>query len=177
LKMARQIEKETMRRMHGSIRELVEATGYEYVLSELALEDGRPVLRVLIDSLGGINVKDCEIVSRKLGRILDDFDPGLPERYFLQVSSPGVERPLITMSDFERFAGKRARIRLKESVNDCKNLTGTIVATSGEVVLFDDDELGQVNIPFVDISRSNLVFEMPGQARTDVKGKKKRGQQ
>ncbi|MBP7078837.1 MAG: ribosome maturation factor RimP, partial [Synergistales bacterium] len=70
--MSKPAERDALRRMHGSIRELVEASGYEYVWSELVMEEGRSVLRVLMDSLGGVNVKDCETVSRKLGRMLDD---------------------------------------------------------------------------------------------------------
>ena len=175
--MTRPVERDALRRMHGSIRELVEVSGYEYVWSGLIMEEGRPVLRVLIDSLGGVNVKDCEIVSRKLGRMLDDLDPGLPERYYLQVSSPGVERPLVSMSDFERFTRKRVKVRLKEGVNGRKNLTGTILSASGDVVRFDEDELGEVALPFADISRANLLFEMPGPSGPEVKGKKKRGQQ
>jgi len=177
LRMTRPVERDALRRMHGSIRELVEASGYEYVWSELIMEEGRPVLRVLLDSLGGINVKDCEVVSRKLGRMLDDLYPGLPDRYFLQVSSPGVERPLMTLSDYGRFAGKRAKVRLKEGVDGRKNLTGTILSASGDVVRFDEDELGEVALPFADISRANLLFEMPGPSGPEVKGKKKRGQQ
>lgn len=177
MRMTRPVERDALRRMHGSIRELVEASGYEYVWSELIMEEGRPVLRVLLDSLGGINVKDCEVVSRKLGRMLDDLYPGLPDRYFLQVSSPGVERPLMTLSDYGRFAGKRAKVRLKEGVDGRKNLTGTILSASGDVVRFDEDELGEVALPFADISRANLLFEMPGPSGPEVKGKKKRGQQ
>lgn len=175
--MTRQVEREAVHRMHGSIRELVEESGYEYVWSGLALEEGRTVLRVLIDSLGGINVKDCEIVSRKLGRMLDDSDPGLPDRYFLQVSSPGIERPLFKISDYERFSGKRAKIRLKSGLDGRKNLTGTVISISGETVLFREDGSGEISVPFNDISRANLVFEMPGPEKPVAKGKKKRGQQ
>jgi len=163
--------------VHKEIKDLVERSGYEYVWSELVQEEGRHVLRVYIDSLGGINVRDCETVSRRLSRMLDESDPGLPEKYFLQVSSPGVERPLIRISDYERFSGKRAKIRLKNEVSGKKSLTGSILAVKGDSIDFDDDDDGLFNIEFVEILKGNLLFDLPVPQKHVNKGKKKRRQQ
>ncbi len=170
-------ESKQLKDLHENFRDIVEGQGYEYVGSELASEDGRTVLRVLIDSLGGINVKDCEIVSRIIGKWLDDSDPGLPERYMLQVSSPGVERPLLRPGDFSRFKGKKARIRLKEAEKDKKTLVGVIENVAGEMIIIDDEESGNLEIHFDNISKANLVFEMPGKSKPGKKDRKRRGQQ
>ncbi|MBN1332380.1 MAG: ribosome maturation factor RimP, partial [Synergistales bacterium] len=149
-----------IRSVHESIRVMVENSGYEYVGSELATEEGHSVLSVYIDSLGGINVKDCEIVSRRLGKMLDEIDPGLPERYFLEVSSPGVERPLLVFSDYLRFAGKKVRLKLKDPLDERRTLVGIIDnAVDGEIVL-QEEEAGSIVISFDRILKANLVFEL-----------------
>ncbi|MDO9509051.1 MAG: ribosome maturation factor RimP [Thermovirgaceae bacterium] len=172
-------ERETsgISRIHDNIRELVENCGYEYVGSELLVEDRRSVLEVFIDSLGGINVKDCETVSRRLGKMLDEGNPGLPERYFLQVSSPGVERPLLRFGDYERFVGKMVRIKLREAVIERKTLTGVIESSiDGKIVLLEC-EAGSLNILFENILKANLVFELPKSNKPGTKEKNRRRQQ
>ena len=167
------------RGVHESIREMVENSGYEYVGSELATEEGHSVLCVYIDTLGGINVKDCEIVSRRLGKMLDEIDPGLPEKYFLQVSSPGVERPLLLFSDYSRFAGKKVRLKLKEPINERKTLLGIIENAVDGIIVLLEEETGRIDISFDSILKANLVFELtiptkPGKGKKD---KNKRRQQ
>jgi ribosome maturation factor RimP len=93
----------------------VEALGYEFVELEWAGSDARPILRLRIDRPGstpgnGVRVEDCVSVSRSLEEWLDEA-PELPERYTIEVSSPGVERPLIRRRDFERFAGSEVRVK------------------------------------------------------------------
>lgn len=164
-------------RIHDNIRELVESAGYECVCSELTIEEGNSVLRVFIDSPDGINVKDCEIVSRRLSKVLDEGDQWLPERYYLQVSSPGVERPLIRFEDFTRFVGEVARIKLRESVNGRKTIKGIIEsAIEGKIVLADS-EAGTLDILFENILKANLVFEPPDSNKPIKKDKSRRRQQ
>ncbi len=163
-------------RIHDNIRELVESSGYECVCSELTVEDGHSVLRVFIDSPDGINVKDCEIVSRRLGKVLDEGEECLPERYYLQVSSPGVDRPLTRFEDFTRFAGEMARIKLREAVDGRKTIKGIIEsAIEGRIVLVDS-EAGSLNILFENILKANLVFEPPDSNKPIKKGKSRRRQ-
>ena len=165
--------------VHESIREMVQNSGYEYVGSEMVTEDGHSILCVYIDSLGGINVKDCEIVSRRIGKMLDEIDSGLPEKYFLQVSSPGVERPLFVFSDYSRFSGKKVRLKLKEPINEKKTLVGVIeTALDGRIVILED-EAGRIDISFDKIRKANLVFDppvptKPGKGKNDKnKGRQK----
>lgn len=166
-----------MRRVHESIRKIVEQSGYEYVNSELRTEEGHPVLCVYIDSLGGISIKDCETVSRCLGRMLDEGGLDLPEKYFLQVSSPGVERPLLAFSDYERLAGKKARLKLREPIDERKTMTGIIESAIDGIIVLLDDEVGRMRISFENIIKANLVFESPSSNKPGKKEKNKRRQQ
>lgn len=163
--------------IHGSIRETVELSGYEYVSSELTREDGRPVLQVFIDTLGGLNISDCENVSRRIGKMLDEGSFRLPEKYFLQVSSPGVERPLFSLSDFQRFSGSKARIRLKDPVDEKKTMTGIIVSAENDLILLKEEESGMLEISYGNVLKANLVFSMPGSGKPGKKEKNKRRQQ
>ncbi len=93
----------------------VEALGYELLYLELAAHGGDNVLRVYIDAPGGIQVDDCVAVSRQLSALLDVEDP-LKSAYQLEVSSPGLDRPLVKPEHFRRFVGSRARIVMNAGV-------------------------------------------------------------
>ena len=126
------------------------------------------LLRVYIDrvpdpsmpeSTAGISHKDCERVSEQLSVILDveDLVPG--PSYVLEVSSPGLDRKLIKASDYERFAGRLARIWVNEPVENQKFLEGRLAGYSdGRVKLAVKDR--ELSIPFADIRKANLVVEL-----------------
>ena len=118
--------------LNADLRTLLEpgvrALGFELVDSELAGRGRNAVLRVYIDGPHGVTVDDCAEVSRQLSAILDVEDP-FPERYVLEVSSPGLDRPLVRREDFERFVGVITSYsihytKLYESV--CINVTSPI---------------------------------------------------
>lgn len=90
------------------IEEVVKSKGYELFSVEWKGSDRKGVLLIKIDSLGGITLKDCEIVSKALSTFLDIEDP-IPCRYSLEVSSPGIERPLRDIKEFLRFKGSPVR--------------------------------------------------------------------
>jgi ribosome maturation factor RimP len=107
-------------------------------------------LRLFIDHPEGVTLDLCERVTRQLEDIR--------ERYALEVSSPGIERPLTKPDHFRRFLGSRARVRTRGSHDGRRSFTGELVgATDTEVTLAADT--GVVQIPYVDINRSNLVEE------------------
>jgi ribosome maturation factor RimP len=100
----------------------VEALGYEVVELEWGGSDARPILRLRVDRPGstpgdGVTVQDCAQVSRALEAWLDEL-PTLPERYVIEVSSPGVERPLLRRRDFERFRGSEIRVKAARAVEE-----------------------------------------------------------
>ena len=135
--------------------------GYECVNVVSLREDGRSVLRIMIDSIGGIDVRDCETVSKAVNRYLDANDTAetayLGDRYYLEVSSPGLERPLFTPADYERFIGKEARVKTSELVDGRKTHVGFIADSNDKGVTLDTEQ-GARYLPFADVMRANLVF-------------------
>src|SRR5665647_974104 len=87
----------------------VQESGLELVDVEFVKEGGSWYLRIYIDKPGGIGLEDCGRLSQKIDRLLDEKDP-IPQSYYLEVSSPGIERPLKKISDYNRFAGELALI-------------------------------------------------------------------
>ena len=162
--------------MFLAIEKIVTELGYECVNVSLVSEDGRPVLRVMTDSIGGIDVKDCETVSKAINRFLDAPDPAetadFGDRYYLEVSSPGLERPLFTPADYERFRGREARIKTREPVDGRKTHVGFITASDDKNVTLDTEQ-GARDIKFADVTRATLVFRgLEPQAKKPKKANK-----
>jgi ribosome maturation factor RimP len=144
-----------------AIEAIVTELGYECVNVASMMEDGRSTLRVMIDSLGGINVGDCEVVSKAVNRYLDGKDAqgasDWGDRYYLEVSSPGLERPLFTPADYERFKGREARIKTHELIDGRKTHYGVIGASDGASVTLETEE-GARRVPFDAVTRAALIF-------------------
>ena len=125
------------RRLIGLLEPPVEALGYELV--DIDVHVGRRgLLRVFIDKRGGVNLADCELVSRQLSAFLDVEDP-LPGHYVLEVSSPGLDRPLRTLEHFRRFQDCRAKVRLREPRESRRNLNGRLLGIRDESIVMDVD--------------------------------------
>ncbi len=137
----------------------VEGAGYELVDVQWKHEQVGWVLRVLIDAPGGITHADCERISRELSAVLDVHDV-IPHAYHLEVSSPGLDRPLVTAAHFRRFTGKRARVRLNQGIDGRRNFTGTIVAVDaeGEKLTLEVDGREHV-LPLADLDRAHLEID------------------
>lgn len=130
-----------------------EAVGVEYVQSG----HGSAVLRVYIDHERGITLEDCEAVSRQLSSVLDVEDP-VAGHYDLEVSSPGLDRPLFKAEHFERFGGERVRIRLFAKLNGRRRYDGVLAGVDGTTVLLDA-EGERFELPFELIESARLVPE------------------
>lgn len=139
---------------------IAERLGLELVEVQFVREHGRHILRVAIDKPGGVGIADCEAVSRALDAALDAQDP-IPHSYALEVSSPGIERPLKKPADFVRFAGRTAVVRLFAPWLGRKRWTGRLAGLSaaGEVLLVPDGAEQPVAIPAAAVSRARLVFD------------------
>ena len=124
----------------------VESMGLELLGVEYLPSPGGAVLRLYIDRPGadplaegqGVGIEDCEAVSREVSAQLDVEDP-ISGNYTLEVSSPGVDRPLFTPAHFERFLGEQAKVGLKLPQDGRRRLTGRIVSVEGDTVTFDVD--------------------------------------
>jgi ribosome maturation factor RimP len=119
----------------------------EVLLAEVV---GGDTMRVFIDHPDGVSLDLCERVTHELGEIR--------ERYALEVSSPGVDRPLTKPAHFRRFLGRRARVRTRDARDGHKSFTGELVGASDEEVTIAA-ATGVIAIPYADIQRSNLVEE------------------
>ena len=135
---------------------VIESMGYELIAVEI-VGGGGTTMRVYIDSQDGITVDDCADVSYQISGLLDVEDP-LRGRYTLEVSSPGLDRPLVTLEHFRQFTGSRVKIRSLEPILGRKRFTGVLEAVEdGTLVIAVDNEVYE--IPFDRIERANLVAE------------------
>ncbi|RJQ54304.1 MAG: ribosome maturation factor RimP [Actinobacteria bacterium] len=140
------------------IAPLVEKLGLELVAVEVAGEPAGTVVRVYLDEPGGIDVDTLAEASGVIDPVLERELP-IERRYRLEVSSPGLERPLKKQADFERFVGERAHVRTEEKIEGRRNFTGTIEGVDdGEVRIRLEDR--EVRIPVDSISRARLVAEI-----------------
>ena len=136
-------------RLRDAIGQLAPSHGLELVDVEIAGTRRNPIVRVYLDKEGGIDLDAVAEASRWISEMLDEFD-GLESAYTLEASSPGIERPLVQLADFERFAGTEATVHTVAAINGRRNFNGVIVSVEGEhvVMLVDDTEY---RIPHADI--------------------------
>jgi ribosome maturation factor RimP len=154
----------------GLLEPVVEGLGYELVELEFHAAGRNSVLRLYIDRLpgtppaaelregesqGGIGVDDCETVSRQVSALLDVEDP-IPSEYALEVSSPGLDRPLRKPGHYERFKGQRARLELGVPQDGRRRYTGTLLGFTDGVVGIEVDGVDH-HLPFSAIERARLT--------------------
>lgn len=154
-----------MRKDPFKLRELLEpavrALGYELVGIEYHPSGKHSVLRIYIDSEAGITLDDCTAVSHQVSGILDVEDP-VPGQYSLEISSPGLDRPLFQAADYERFRGNRIKLRTRLPVGGQRKFTGLLQGLRQEDVVIIDDEGNEVCLPLDQIEQARLVPEFQG---------------
>ena len=140
------------------IEPVVERAGYELV-RVLTIGQANPTLQVMIDNLDhktDITVDDCAKVSRLLSDTLDEKDP-ITDKYSLEVSSPGLDRPLTKLEHFARFCGYEVKVETEEKIENRKRFKGKLLKITGDnIVLVMDNE--EYTIPFAMISKAKLVI-------------------
>lgn len=151
-----------MQDLRNIVRDLAESVageqGVEIFDVEIAGSSRRPLLRIYIDRKGGVTLEDCERFSRSLSALMDVEDP-VRTHYVLEVSSPGLDRPLRIFSDYEENTGKLARIVTKEAVGNRTFFTGRILEAKDEMICLRIDEKTVVDIAFNNISKARLEPE------------------
>ena len=138
------------------VQGVVEAEGFELVHIEFQPRGAASMLRIYIDKPGGVSLQDCQAVSKPVSVLLDveDF---VPHEYVLEVSSPGIERPLFKETDYERFKGREIRLMTTEKVKGRENFKGSIQDFLRGVLELECE--GRVyRIPFQKIRKANLVY-------------------
>lgn len=143
--------------LENLIAPAVHALGFELYGCEIQPFAGRSVLRVYIDSANGVTVDNCTQVSRQIGAILDVEDP-LMGRYHLEVSSPGMDRLLLKKEHYQRYIGRRIRVRLKRGVEGRRNFAGVLEhIESNSITMIVDDQ--KVTLDLNEVDKANLVPE------------------
>lgn len=140
------------------IMPIVEAHNFELVDVEYVKEGGNWYLRAYIDKEGGITVDDCEVVSRALGELLDKED-FIEEAYILEVSSPGLGRPLKKEKDFKRSLGEEVEVRTYRAIDKKKEFIGLLKAYDKESVTLQLEEEKEMTISRNDIALIRLAFD------------------
>ena len=141
------------------IQPAVEGLGYEFVGAELVGQGKESILRVYIDTEAGVLVGDCTKVSHQISGVLDVEDP-ISGQYNLEVSSPGIERPLFTLEHFERFKGKVVKLELRQAtLEGQRKFTGDVLEVNGDVIHLHVDE-EEVEIPFSLIKKARIIVNV-----------------
>jgi ribosome maturation factor RimP len=156
---------------------VLQELGFRLVRVKVSGRDGGTVQIMAERPSGEMTVEDCATISRRLSPVLDAYDP-MPGQYRLEVSSPGIDRPLVRPSDFALWAGHEAKLELKELVDGRKRLRGMIEGVEkGEVRLRIElegkAEPVTIGLPFSLISEAKLVADVKS-LRTDLSGNKAR---
>ena len=133
----------------------LDVLGFECVKLEVVGTTRNPTVRLYIDKPGGVSIKDCALVSRTIGLVLDRLDP-FPGRYLLEVSSPGDTRPLTREEHYVRFIGQEAKVQTIDGETGKKTYTG-IIRSCINGMLALDTEAGQQLIRLSDIIKANLI--------------------
>lgn len=134
---------------------VVEALGYKCWGIEYAAQGRHSVLRVYIDHENGILVDDCEVVSRQLSAVMDVEDP-ISSEYTLEVSSPGIDRPLFTLEQFTQYIGEQVKIKLRSPVEERRSYQGLIRSVEDQDVVVQVDEYEYL-LPIDLIEKANIL--------------------
>lgn len=138
---------------------LAEENDLEFVHAQIVGTNKNLTIRVFIDKPGGVTHEDCAKVSRNLDAILDAED-FIASAYLLEVSSPGLDRELYSLKDFEKFAGSPAKVKTAEAFNGQKNFRGRIKAVEGEEIVFDDKTAGTIRFSYGAVAKANLEIDL-----------------
>jgi ribosome maturation factor RimP len=135
--------------------------GFELVDVLMKPAAGNLLVRLYVDKPGGIGLDDLQSVSEEVSAVLDAEDP-IEGHYTLEVSSPGLDRPLKTEDDYRRFVGRLATLSSYEPVEGRRHWTGRLVACEGGVVTLDLEKgQGEARVPFAKVSHGRLEVEFP----------------
>ncbi|MBI5039945.1 MAG: ribosome maturation factor RimP [Gammaproteobacteria bacterium] len=149
-----------MRQDPFNLQDLLEpaitALGCELVGIEYRPSGKHSLLRVYIDKPEGVTVDDCSAVSYQVSGLLDVEDP-VPGNYTLEVSSPGLDRPLFQARDFERFAGHEVKVRMRFPVEGQRNFRGLLQGLQEQQVVIQEQDGKRVSLPLEQIEQARLV--------------------
>ena len=156
IKLDKREMEETLLKIEKVVIPAIEKREVDLVDLEYLQEGGYLYVRIFIEKPeGDITLEDCGSLSNEIDEAIDAL---IPHKFFLEVSSPGVERPLKKETDFVRFNGEKIKVSLKHKLNDNKNFEGIIEDFKDET-LFLNIKGGTLEIPFKEIKKANIVFD------------------
>ena len=140
------------------LKPVVEAMGYDFWGLEYIAQGKNSVLRIFIDGENGINVDDCAAVSRQVSGVMDVEDP-ISSEYNLEVSSPGLDRPIFTLEQFETFVGEFIDVKLRYAFEGRRKFKGKLVGIEdGEDIVIHVDN-HEYLLPIDSIDKANLIYQ------------------
>jgi ribosome maturation factor RimP len=150
-------EQDLADRLGALLGPVVEAMGYAIVRIMVSGQK-RPRLQIMVERRDdrALTVDDCAEVSRAISAVLDVEDP-IAGAHVLEVSSPGIDRPLVRLADFERFAGFEAKVETERPIAERRRFTGRLLGTAGDRVRLRTDA-GEVELPHAEIVRAKLLL-------------------
>jgi ribosome maturation factor RimP len=150
--------------MIGKLQTLIEpavtALGYELWGCELTgVGKNRRLLRVYVDSEQGVNIDVCAKISRQISSVLDVEDP-IAGQYLLEVSSPGIERPLFNIEQCQRYVGQQISVRLRVARDGRRNFSGILKSAADDRLVLQLDDQTQLELAWRDVDKAHLVAEL-----------------
>lgn len=143
--------------LRDRLASLVSAMDVEFVGCEMQRRGRGSVLRIYIDTDQGVTLEDCTRVSRQVSAMLDVDDP-IQGEYHLEISSPGIDRPLFDIAHFEKYAGNQVKLRAYAPIEGRRKFTGKLLRVEGtDVILLVDAE--EIVVPFSNIEKANIIAD------------------
>lgn len=149
----------TIDKIRAIAERIGDSEGVEVVDVQLLGGGSARVVRLFIDKPEGVTHGDCESMSHQVGTILDAEEVIPGQGYTLEVSSPGVDRPLFKAKDYERFVGQKVKIQLRDPIEKRKKFDGLLAAFDGETVTLEMEQGKTLLVRLADIEKANLKFE------------------
>jgi len=143
--------------LESTIEPLVKSAGATLYACQFTHSDGVASLHIMVDKEGGVDVQTCADISRTVKLVLEVEYPKILEKYQLVVSSPGIERPLISLKHFNDAVGEQVSITLTKARNSIKRYTGLVQKVDGENVIIDSD-LGEQTFTLNDIAKAKILW-------------------
>ena len=144
--------------LQRQMSEIVGDEGLEHLATEVVGSGPSTIIRVVVDGPDGVTLDQCAEVSRQVSALLDVEDP-IRHRYSLEVSSPGLDRKLFSPGDYERFAGRRVKVRMRPSYRAHKVLTGELVGLNGATLRVRADSSEVIDVPFDEVFETRLEVD------------------
>lgn len=143
--------------IYEMVKPIADELNYDIYHVEYVKENGELYLRIYIEKDGGITLSDCEALSRRVSDLMDEKDP-IKDPYFLEVSSPGLNRKLFTEEHYKRFIGREVMVKFTKSVDGKKNIKGILKEVNEDSIVVEADQL--INIPKDKIKSVNIEGEI-----------------